>query len=76
VALAGSYYDRAAGIAFIQIRQAAVATTEDADWGLVDYDGEGKVVGVEIRRASDVLPATLLGLMPSPEGLMGNSASF
>lgn len=64
-----SHYDRDADIAALDLEgfEGARVVGEDHPWGLVLRDGDSKrVVGFEIWRASELLPAELLKALPEP----------
>jgi uncharacterized protein YuzE len=57
---------RDAGVAVLRLGPGLPATTEERSWGLIDYDEDGQVACVEIRKASTVLPTDLLAVLPDP----------
>jgi uncharacterized protein YuzE len=62
----GSYYDQDARIVYLRLGCGrASATTEETDWGLIDYDSKGQVVGLELRRAGELLPKSLIEVLPA-----------
>jgi uncharacterized protein YuzE len=64
-----SHYDREADIAALDLPAAegTRAVGEEHEWGLVLRDRESKrVVGFEIWKASERLPAELLEALPEP----------
>lgn len=64
-----SHYDRDADIAALNLEgfDGTRAVGEDHEWGLVLRDRESnRVVGIELWRASERLPADLLEALPEP----------
>jgi uncharacterized protein YuzE len=64
-----SHYDRESDIAALNLEgfDGSQIFGEDHDWGLLLRDRETQaVVGVELWRASDRLPAELLQALPEP----------
>jgi uncharacterized protein YuzE len=62
-----AYYDRDADIAWLPTGASEDVVSEEVGWGLVDHDAKtDAVVGVEVWRASKVLPAELLAQLPGP----------
>lgn len=64
-----TYYDRDSDIAYFEISDARVERSSEHDWGLLDLDANGKVVGAEYWSASRRLPAELLDALPAPPAL-------
>jgi uncharacterized protein YuzE len=64
-----SYYTPDGDIAYLRVRDpsGAVSSREET-WGLLDYDAQGQLVGVEIWGASERLPAEVLDVLPRLEG--------
>jgi len=65
-----AHYDREADIAwflFVERGKGAIDHSDDAEWGLVDRDSEGNIIGLEYWRASERLPAALLDALPEPK---------
>ncbi len=63
------HYDQDVDIAWIRFEgyHGATAVSAEQSWGLEERDPEsGRVVAVEIWRASNLLPAALLSLLPPP----------
>jgi uncharacterized protein YuzE len=62
-----AYWDRELDIAWIPTAPAESVTSEKTWWGIVDSDEKtGKVAGLEILDASQVIPVDLLERMPEP----------
>lgn len=61
---AASYYDPEARIAYLRLGDGEAATAEEKDWGLIDHDAQGRVVGAEFRAPSSFLPPDLLEVIP------------
>ena len=64
-----SHYDRGADIAALNLKgfDGSQVFGEDHDWGLLLRDRKTQeVVGIELWRASDRLPAQLLDALPEP----------
>lgn len=64
-----AHYDRQADVAWFVFGEPgslAIEATDEAEWGLVDRDRGGQVVGVELWRASTRLPRALLDALPDP----------
>ncbi|MGH2987596.1 MAG: DUF2283 domain-containing protein [Solirubrobacterales bacterium] len=64
-----SHYDRDADVAALNLEgfDGARAVGEDHEWGLVLRDRESnRVVGFELWRASERLPADFLAALPEP----------
>ena len=54
-------YDEAANAAYIRFSSEDVADSSEVSPGIVfDYDGSGKIVGMELLDAKKQLPASLL----------------
>ena len=64
-----TYYDRDSDIAYFEILDARVDHSSEHEWGLLDLDAAGKVVGAEYWHASRQLPAELLDALPVPPAL-------
>jgi uncharacterized protein YuzE len=65
-----SYYDREADIVWIPLGISDDAMSEETEWGLIDRDATSDaIVGIEIRDASERLPADLLAALPHPPPL-------
>jgi uncharacterized protein YuzE len=64
-----TYYDRDSDIAYFEISDARVDHSTEHDWGLLDVDAAGNVVGAEYWNASRRLPAELLDALPAPPAL-------
>lgn len=64
-----AHYDRDADIVWLHVEplEGSSVRSEEAGHGLIDRDPEGKIVGVEVWRASDRLPAAMLELLPAPQ---------
>lgn len=63
------HYDPHADIAWLRFEGYAPATVvaEETDFGLRELDADGRtLVGLEYWRASERLPADLLGMLPAP----------
>lgn len=63
------HYDERADIAWLRFEgyDPATVVAEEADFGLRELaPSDGRLVGVELWRASDSLPRDLLRLLPSP----------
>jgi uncharacterized protein YuzE len=63
-----AHYDREVDIAWFRFekQETAIEHSDEMEWGLVDRDGDGRVVGLEFWRASECLPAALLDALPKP----------
>lgn len=63
-----AHYDRDADIAWFHVEpfNGSAVRSEDVGQGLIDRDHEGNVVGVEMWKASERLPAAMLEFLPSP----------
>jgi uncharacterized protein YuzE len=63
-----AHYDSDADIAWLHVEpfDGATVRSEEAGHGLTDRDRLGNVVGVEVWRASERLPAAMLELLPPP----------
>ena len=62
-----AHYDREVDIAWFRFgNRAEVERSDECDWGLIDRDRSGQVVGLEFWRASELLPAVLLEALPYP----------
>lgn len=66
-----AHYDREADIVWFRFGTEgglpSIDHSEQTEWGLMDRDGEGQVVGLEFWRASERLPGVLLDALPEPE---------
>ena len=62
-------YDRDSDIAYFQVSDARLDRSNEHDWGLLDVDAEGHVVGAEYWHASRQLPSELLDALPAPPAL-------
>jgi uncharacterized protein YuzE len=63
------HYDRAADIAWLRFAgfDPATVVAEEFEAGLRELDpASGHIVGLEYWRASEVLPAELLAMLPPP----------
>ncbi len=65
-----SYYSSDGDIAYISVRSArGPVRTERDEWRLLDYDREtGELVGIEVWKASTVLPTELVEALPRLDG--------
>lgn len=64
-----TYYDRDSDIAYFEISDAPVERSNEHEWGLLDLDAAGSVVGAEYWHASQRLPSELLQALPAPPAL-------
>ena len=65
----GIYFDREARIVYLPFRSdgdGATLNSEKKDWGLIDYDRQGRPCGIEIWDAGTILPPDLLDVLPEP----------
>ena len=54
-------YDPATGAAYLRFSEARVVESEEVSPGVVlDYDADGRMVGMEVLKAKDKLPADAL----------------
>ncbi len=63
------HYDEGADIAWLRFDgyDPATVTADEADFGLRELDpSDRRLVGLEYWRASEALPAELLGMLPAP----------
>jgi uncharacterized protein YuzE len=60
----GGYFLRSADVAVFRLGNGDGATVEEKDWGLIDFDAAGNVIGFEFRNAARVLPGDLLAALP------------
>jgi uncharacterized protein YuzE len=66
-----AHYDREVDIAWFQFGEAEMSPidhSEEMEWGLIDRDSQGRVVGLEFWKASERLPAALLDALHQPKG--------
>jgi uncharacterized protein YuzE len=64
-----AHYDREVDIAWFQFGEDGESNIDHSDekeWGLIDRDDQGRVVGLEFWSASERLPAPLLEALPEP----------
>jgi uncharacterized protein YuzE len=64
-----AYYDRDSDIAYFEISDIRVDHSSEHEWGLLDLDAAGNVVGAEYWNASRRLPNELLAALPAPPAL-------
>ena len=64
-----TYYDRDSDIAYFEISDARVDHSSEHDWGLLDVDAVGNVVGAEYWNVSRRLPPEPLAALPAPAAL-------
>jgi uncharacterized protein YuzE len=64
-----TYYDRDSDIAYFEISDGLVDHSSEHDWGLLDVDAAGNVVGAEYWNASGRLPAERLEALPASPAL-------
>ena len=66
-----AHYDRQADIAWFafdgKLAANSIHSSDEEAWGLIDRDGNGAVIAVEIWGASERLPRPLLDGLPEPE---------
>jgi uncharacterized protein YuzE len=63
------HYDRQADVAWLRFEgyDPSTVVAEETEFGLRELDpGDNHLVGLEYWRASEQLPADLLGMLPSP----------
>lgn len=67
--LMNGHYDSKVDIAWFRFKTGpapSVHRSDEEEWGLVDRDEQGRVVGLEFWKASERLPAELLDALPEP----------
>lgn len=66
-----AHYDREVDIAWFRFGDGddpQVDRSDETEWGLIDRDSSGAVIGLEFWRASERLPDALLEALPDPKG--------
>lgn len=63
-----AHYDREVDIVWFRFeeRDSMIDRSDEMEWGLLDRDDHGEVVGIELWRASERLPRPLLDALPEP----------
>ncbi|MFN7092047.1 MAG: DUF2283 domain-containing protein [Allorhizobium sp.] len=70
-------YDAAANAAYIRFSTEAVQETEEVSEGIMlDYDRDGRIVGLEVLNARAHLPAAALDMPPRPHSVSRDQEPF